>query len=185
MSKFLNEFSGGDDVQPGWIDELFPNPAVIEHLVESYLSGPYQIVVRVPEAIGKAVSGDLKVRDVPLLNRIIQNTNDNQRDAFYSNMYYYFKEKNTDAERVNTEYKNRKKEGNVKDFYNSKDYKYMLVFKKYDKMESALRKASKMDEERGDKDAKKRNDDKLQEIQYRIAQECLDIYFNREPKKEE
>ena len=179
-AKFLNEFSGGDDVQRGWLNV---NPAIVEHLVESYFSGPYQIVVRTPEAIVKGIKGEATVRDIPLLNRIILNTNDNQRDAFYSNMYYYFKERNTEAERINSEYKSRPREGKVADFYNSDDYKYMLVFKKYDKIEKELRKASKVAAEKGDEKKKKEYDEKLQEFQYRMAKECLDIYFDRNKVK--
>ena len=176
MAKFLNELTGGNDVERGWVNI---NPAIVEHLVESYFSGPYQIVVRAPEAVIKAVKGEATVRDIPLLNRIVLNTNDNQRDAFYSNMYYYFKEANTEAERIHSEYKGRPKEGKVAEFYKSKDYQYMLVFNKYDKAERELRKASKLMDEKGDKEAKKGYDDRLQDIQYRIARECLDIYFDR------
>ena len=194
ISKFLNDISGGDDVQPGVIDELFPNPAVVEHLVDSYFSGPYQLVVKLPVALGKTakgiyhavdegnakVIGDyVKIREVPLLNRILLNTNDNQRDAFYSNMYYYFKEKNTEAERINGEYKNRERTGKVADFYGSKDYRYMLVFKKYEKIESTLRKAAKNAESQGDEANRDLYDGKLQDVQYAIAKECLDIYFDR------
>jgi len=179
-ARWLNNATGGDDVKRGWINI---NPAVAEHLVESYFSGPYQIVVRLPEAVVKIANKTAAVRDVPLLNRIILNTNNNQRDAYYSNMYYYFKGLDTEAERIHSEYKDRPKEGKVADFYKSKDYRYMLVFKKYDKAERELRKASKVMDEKGDKDAKKAYDDRLQDIQYRIAQECLDIYFDREPVK--
>ena len=180
MAKFLNELTGGNDVERGWVNI---NPAIVEHLVESYFSGPYQIVVRAPEAAIKAVKGEATVRDIPLLNRIVLNTNDNQRDAFYSNMYYYFKEANTEAERIHSEYKGRPKEGKVAEFYKSKDYQYMLVFNKYDKAERELRKASKLMDEKGDKEAKKGYDDRLQDIQYRIARECLDIYFDRRAVK--
>ena len=180
-AKFLNELTGGNDVERGYINI---NPAIVEHLVESYFSGPYQIVVRLPEAAVKIAKGEATVRDVPLLNRIILNTNDNQRDAFYSNMYYYFKELNTEAERIHSEYKERPKEGKVAEFYESDKYKYMLIFNKYDKAERELRKASKQMDEKGDKERKKEYDDRLQDIQYQIAKECLDLYFRRNGKEE-
>ena len=180
-AKWLNEISGGNEVERGWINI---NPAVVEHLVESYFSGPYQIVVRAPEAAVKVAKGEATVRDVPLLNRIILNTNDNQRDALYSNMYYYFKELNTEAARIHSEYKGRPKEGKAADFYKSKEYQYMLVFKKYDSMERNLRKASKVMDEKGDKKAKEGYDKRLEDIHYKIAKECLDIYFNRNGKEE-
>ena len=179
-AKFLNELTGGNDVERGWVNI---NPAVVEHLVESYFSGPYQIVVRLPEAVAKMAKGEATTRDVPLWNRLFLNANDNQRDAFYSNMYYYFKEADTEAKRINSEYKGRKKEGEVADFYQSKEYQYMLVFKKYEANEKGYRKLSKQYEEKGDKEKKKEYDRKLQETQYKIAQECLDIYFDRNKVK--
>ena len=184
ISKFLNDISGGDDTVPGIIDQMIPNPAIIEHLVESYLSGPYQIVVRVPEAIAKTVKGEVTTRDIPLWNRLFLNTNDNNRDSFYSNMYYYFKEEDTEAKRRHSQYKSRKKEGNVADFYDSKMYKYMLVFKKYEANEKAYRKLEKQYEEKGDMDKKKEYEKKLEETRYKIAKECLDIYFDRNGKEE-
>lgn len=181
VAKWLNEATGGNDVERGWVNI---NPAIVEHLVESYFSGPYQIVVRLPEAVAKIAKGEATVRDVPLLNRIILNTNDNQRDAYYSNMYYYFKEKNTEAERIHSEYKGRPKEGKVSEFYTSDNYKYMLVFNKYDKIERELRKASKTMAEKGDKERQKEYDERLQNVQYQIAKECLDIYFGRNEQRE-
>ena len=181
VAEWLNNATGGNDVERGWVNI---NPAIVEHLAESYFSGPYQIVVRVPEAVAKIAKGEATVRDVPLLNRIILNTNDNQRDAYYNNMYYYFKEKNTEAERIHSEYKGRPKEGKVAEFYQSDNYKYMLIFSKYEKIERELRKASKQMDEKGDAENKKKYDDWLQDIQYRIAQECLDLYFGRNGKEE-
>jgi len=140
--------------------------------------------VRVPEAIAKTVKGDVTTRDIPLWNRLFLNTNDNNRDSFYSNMYYYFKEEDTEAKRRHSQYKSRKKEGNVADFYDSKMYKYMLVFKKYEANEKAYRKLEKQYEEKGDMDKKKEYEKKLEETRYKIAKECLDIYFKRNGKEE-
>ena len=178
-AKFLNNITGGNDVERGWIDL---NPAIVEHLVESYFSGPYQIVVRTPEAVGKAVKGEVTVRDIPLLNRIILNTNDNQRDAYYSNMYYYFKEKDTEAERIFSEYKQRGGK-ELEDFVSRKDYRYMLVFKQYENEEKAIRKQGKQAELKGDKAGKEAAEDRIQQIHDEIARRCLDIYFGREGVK--
>lgn len=181
VAKWLNEVTGGNDVERGWVNI---NPAIVEHLVESYFSGPYQIVVRLPEAAVKIAKGEATVRDVPLLNRIILNTNDNQRDAYYNNMYYYFKEKNTEAERIHSEYKDRQKEGKVAEFYQSDNYKYMLIFSKYDDIERRLRKASRQMAEKGDKEKQKEYDERLQNVQYQIANECLNLYFKRNEQEE-
>jgi hypothetical protein len=178
-TKFLNNITGGNDVERGVIDL---NPAVVEHLIESYFSGPYQIVVRTPEAIGKAIAGEATIRDIPLLNRILLNTNDNRVDAFYSNMYYYFKEKDTEASRIYTEYKQRGGK-ELEDFAKRKDFEYMMVFKQYENLEKAIRKQGKQAEQEGDKAGKEAADKRIQEIHEEIARRCLDIYFEREEVK--
>ena len=158
------------------------NPAIVEHLVESYFSGPYQIVVRIPEAIGRAVSGKAKVRDIPLLNRLLLNANDNKRDAYYSNMYYYFKGLDTEASRIYSEYRKTSPE-HAKEMMGTKDYQYMLIFKKYDKMEKQYRKRGKTAENEGDIETKNQMDEKIQSLHEQIAKECLDIYFDRDKVK--
>ena len=60
----------------------------------------------------------------------------------------------------------------------------MLIFNKYDKIERELRKASKQMAENGDKEKQKEYDERLQNIQYQIAKECLDLYFGRNGKEE-
>lgn len=158
------------------------NPAIVEHLVESYFSGPYQIVVRTPEAIGKAVRGEAKVRDIPLLNRLLLNANDNKRDAYYSNMYYYFKGLDTEASRIYSEYRKTSPE-HAKEMMGTKEYQYMLIFKKYDKMEKQYRKRGKTAENEGDIETKNQMDEKIQSLHEQIAKECLDIYFGRQEVK--
>ena len=192
-TEWLTRATGGDDVKRGWIERgldkvrmgMFMNPAVIEHLVESYLSGPYQIVGGITRTVKNAAKGEFIIRETPIVSRILLNTNDNQRDAYYSNMYYHFKALDKEAQRINTEYKSRRKSGdkNVEDFYASKDYKYMLVFKRYEKMDKAYRKMEKRATESGDKDEVKRLRDLQEDVHRRIAEECLAIYFDRDKVK--
>lgn len=158
------------------------NPAIVEHLVESYFSGPYQIIVRTPEAIGKAVGGEAKVRDIPLLNRLLLNANDNKRDAYYSNMYYYFKGLDTEASRIYSEYL-KTSPAHAKEMMGTKDYQYMLIFKKNDMKEKLYRKRGKTAENEGDIETKNQMDEKIQSLHEQIAKECLDIYFGRQEVK--
>ena len=159
------------------------NPAVVEHLAESYFSGPYQIVVRTPEAIGKAIKGEAKTRDIPLWNRIVLNTNDNKRDAYYSNMYYYFKEYADEAGRLFSDYSKTSPE-HRDEVKQSTDYKYHLVFEKYKDTESRIKKQKNLSQNKGDLDKVHQYDNMLDDIRYQIARECLDIYFNRNGRGE-
>lgn len=195
MTKWLTSATGGDDVQRGWLEkglakvhlEMFMNPAVIEHLVESYLSGPYQIVGGAVKAVENAVSGETTIRDIPILSRVLLDTHDNQRDAYYSNLYYHFKALDKEAQRIHSEYKTRRRSGdsNVEDFYASDDYQYMLVFKAHEKKDRILRKMEKIANENGDKEGARKSRLNQEEMRREIVEECLRIYFKERPEKDE
>ena len=173
-----------DDVQNRVLRGTFNiNPAIVEHLVESYFSGPYQVVKLGAAGVKAVTKGGVKTRDIPFWNRFVLNTNDNDRDAYYSNMYYYFKEISTETERIFSEYKKAGSTEHMKDLSKNKDYQYMLAFKMADAQEKALRKQGKLAEQKGDLELKKQAEAKLQKLHEDIAKRCLDIYFDREAVK--
>ncbi len=173
-----------DDVQNRVLRGTFNiNPAIVEHLVESYFSGPYQVVKLGAAGVKAVTKGGVKTRDIPFWNRFVLNTNDNDRDAYYSNMYYYFKDISTETERVFSEYKKAGSTEHMKDLSKNKDYQYMLAFKMADAQEKALRKQGKLAEQKGDLELKKQAEAKLQKLHEDIAKRCLDIYFDREQVK--
>ena len=74
-SKFVNDMSGGDDVEKGAMDGLFNNPAVMEHLLKGYLGGYATATLdMVINPLYNSLTGDfkdlsLKAEQLPLVGR--------------------------------------------------------------------------------------------------------------------
>ena len=74
-SKFVNDISGGDDVEKGAMDGLFNNPAVMEHLLKGYLGGYATATLdMVINPLYNSLTGDfkdlsLKAEQLPLVGR--------------------------------------------------------------------------------------------------------------------
>lgn len=92
-SQFLNEISGGSDFRKGALDI---NPAKIEHLFESYFGGMGKTFNQLGKTLwygAKSIAedeknGNLKLRNVPVLNRFI--TDIDEKSAFSGmNKEYY------------------------------------------------------------------------------------------------
>ena len=178
-AEWLNKVSGGGEENATVRGSIDFNPAIVEHFVKSYLSGPYQIIGGVGTIIGKKMRGEeITDRDIPVWNRVFMNTNDNSRDAYYSGLYYYFKDRDKESRRLDTGMRGSQTQ-QAKDFRKSKDYAYMLIFKKYESNERALNQMKKAAQNAGNDDAVKNVELKTTDIRERIAKECLDVYFDR------
>ena len=74
-SKFVNDMSGGDDVEKGAMDGLFNNPAVMEHLLKGYFGGYGTATLdMVINPLYNSLTGDfkdlsLKAEQLPLVGR--------------------------------------------------------------------------------------------------------------------
>lgn len=96
-SKWLNEVTGGDDVKRGWIDPI-NNPAVIEHLFESYLGGTGKTINRAAKTFSMIWNPDMRdIRNVPIASTFIQESDDervagNQLNREYFKLMDEFKE---------------------------------------------------------------------------------------------
>lgn len=178
-AEWLNKVTGGGEENAayrGWIDL---NPAIVEHFVKSYFSGPYQILGGFGELIGKKARGEeITTRDIPVWNRIVMNANDNKRDAYYSAMYYYFKDRVKEAQRLEAAMKGHTSE-QYNEFRHSQDYAYMLTFGAYDSNERNYNKMRKEALNVGDKELAKEIDRERDTMREEIAKQCLDIYFDR------
>lgn len=74
-SKFVNDISGGNEVEKGAMDGLFNNPAVMEHLLKGYLGGYATATLdMVINPLYNSLTGDfkdlsLKAEQLPLVGR--------------------------------------------------------------------------------------------------------------------
>lgn len=89
-AELLNEASGGDFGTPGLIDI---NPAIVEHLIESYAGGLGKFINRTYKTAGALVdlaTGDevsLETKDMPVVNRFYNISEDG--DSYKVNERYY------------------------------------------------------------------------------------------------
>ena len=110
-------------------------------------------------------------------------TNDNAHDAYYNGLYYYFKERDKEAQRLEAGMKGHETKQHD-EFLNSEDYKYMQVFEEYRSNERALNKMIKNAQNDGDKDEVDRLNAQIDGIREEIAKRCLAIYFGRDTEEE-
>lgn len=88
-SKWLNEVTGGDDVKRGWIDPV-NNPAVIEHLFESYLGGVGKTLNKAAKTFSMIWNPDMRdIRNVPIASTFIQESDDERVAGNQLNREYF------------------------------------------------------------------------------------------------
>jgi hypothetical protein len=95
--RWLNEATGGDDVQPskafwGWGNL---NPAKIDHLLKGYASGPYKFVNKLATVYKLAKAGDkdaISADKFPITEAFWYNYDEAQQAKRYNALYYKYKE---------------------------------------------------------------------------------------------
>ena len=156
-SKWLNEVTGGDDVKRGWIDPI-NNPAVIEHLFESYLGGTGKTINRAAKTFSMIWNPDMRdIRNVPIASTFIQESDDervagNQLNREYFKLMDEFKE----TSHTVSGYKKKARMGSME--YADKLNEFMEIpdFERYSKARgyantiSKLRQALKKAQESGE-----------------------------------
>ena len=180
MAEWLNKVSGGhenNDVVKGVIDW---NPAVIEHLVNGYLSGvsrEAELTTRYVRAKERGES--IRNQDVPIVGRVKYDVGD--RDAYYTTLYYHFKGLADKADVLDKKFRDRSGNGSkqVQDFYDSKDYKYLLVFKEQAAEERDLQAEKKDAEKQNDSARLKDAQLKIQHLHEQTGKRCLELYFQK------
>ena len=92
-TKWLNEVSGGDDVKKGWIDKWFGgylnNPAIIEHLFESYLGGVGKTINRSAKTFSMLWNEEMREwRNVPVVSSFYQTGSERTAGSQLNREYY-------------------------------------------------------------------------------------------------
>ena len=161
-SKMVNSI-GNDypDVQQNSIDAFgdprynLNNPAVVDHVLSSYLGGAYTMGSQVLGVLTKALNDpkEIKVADIPLFSKFVSNPDDRpvskkQGDEFWDKKEYYDRAANT----ISKLKKQAKIDGDyslLERFYGSEEYK---TYKLYEKDVKDYKEARKKEsaEESGD-----------------------------------
>lgn len=102
VSKMLNKAIGGSDyTDSGTILDQFNDPAAAQYLFEQYFGGLGQSIGRIMKDMGAAMSGkigELKPRDLIILNRFVKDASQEQKDKRINTIWFNEKDK---MERVN------------------------------------------------------------------------------------
>lgn len=162
ISKMVNSI--GNDypyVQQNAIDAFgdprynLNNPAVVDHILSSYLGGAYTMGSQVLGVLTKALNDpkEIKMADIPLVSKFVSNPDDRpvtkkQGDEFWDKKEYYDRASNT----ISKLKKQAKIDGDyslLERFYGSEEYK---TYKLYEKDVKDYKEAKKKEraEESGD-----------------------------------
>ena len=131
------------------------NPAVIDHLLKSYLGGMYTLGSQIAGAITKAsdeeTRKDFKTADIPFFSKFVANPNDrpqskNKGDAYWQDYEKYQRASHT----LGVIRQDARKTGNfsvLEDFYRSEEYKEMKEYEPKAKQRKEEQKYEKWKEE--------------------------------------
>lgn len=158
-SKMVNSI-GNDypDVQQNKWDALgnprynLNNPAVVDHVLSSYLGGAYTMGSQVLGLLTKSLNGrkEIKVADIPLVSKFVSNPDDRpvskkQGDEFWDKKEYYDRASNT----ISKLKKQAKIDGDyslLERFYGSEEYKTYKLYEKDVKDYKEARKKERAEE---------------------------------------
>ena len=131
------------------------NPAVIDHLLKSYLGGMYTLGSQIAGAITKAsdeeTRKDFKTADIPFFSKFVANPNDrpqskNKGDAYWQDFEKYQRSSHT----LGVIRQDARKTGNfsvLEDFYKSEEYKEMKEYEPKAKQRKEEQKYERLKEE--------------------------------------
>lgn len=158
-SKMVNSI-GNDypDVQQNSIDAFgdprynLNNPAVVDHVLSSYLGGAYTMGSQVLGLLTKSLNDrkEIKVADIPLFSKFVSNPDDRpvskkQGDEFWDKKEYYDRASNT----ISKLKKQAKIDGDyslLERFYGSEEYKTYKLYEKDVKDYNEARKKERAEE---------------------------------------
>lgn len=159
VSKMVNSI-GNDypDVQQNSIDAFgnprynLNNPAVVDHVLSSYLGGAYTMGSQVLGLLTKSLNDpkEIKVADIPLFSKFVSNPDDRpvskkQGDEFWDKKEYYDRASNT----ISKLKKQAKIDGDyslLERFYGSDEYKTYKLYEKDVKDYKETRKKERAEE---------------------------------------
>ena len=151
-TRWLNEITGGNNVDKGWIDKpllgkvSLNNPALIEHLFESYLGGVGKTLNKTQKTLEMLWNEDLREwRNVPVISSFYQTAGERTTGSKVNREYYDAVDEMKGVQHSLSGYKNQVRMGNIEyaekidELINSEVYKRYALVKGY---YNAIQKAS-------------------------------------------
>lgn len=188
LSEWTNEIAGGDKYKRGELLMSNWNPAIVEHLFESYFGGMAKTFNQTAKTLAGGVesavkgewSDELQWYSTPVLNRFINDASDD-RSSFgkVNQRYYKLYEQFEETGKLIRGYSNEVSKGNLDylekldGLYRSDDYKTYLVFKRGKRLVDRIREMEKSLPEGDSKERKA-----LQEQSVKIKRSLIDAVEN-------
>lgn len=149
--RWLNETTGGDEVEPGSINI---NPAKIDHFIQGYFGGLYKSLSEV-SAIGKLiVSGNadaIRAEQIPLLKAVWYNYDEAQQSKRYNALFHKYKEEAEQTKAWMRGYEDRGDVDKLMKLLAEPRYERMLLINSYNserqKFSAGIRKSHAREEE--------------------------------------
>ena len=130
VAKMMNNITGGDEFDAGWINL---QPEAMEHIVQSAFGGTVRTADKAVTTFLAAVDPDEKmtIRQAPFLNRIVTINSERFRNAHVNDVYNYYA---AEAEHVLALQKKYEADGNLekyKELSKSEEYGWAKIYSKY------------------------------------------------------
>lgn len=177
-SKWLNEFTGGDDYKKGWADVV--NPAQVEYILNGYFGGyfkvPNQLVKMAETAFGDR---EFEWRNMMIANRLVKSGDERTAHRKLVNEYFEYKRDYEETKRLKKKYEKAAEEGvvgyaeKVNFLNNSEEYARYLIFDQYRKQIDDLYKL-----QRDEPDEEKRKS--FETEYYQVMREMVDAMHDYE-----
>lgn len=128
-TEFVNELTGGDAVKSGVIDL---NPAIIEHIFESYFGGMGKTINRTAKTFSMLWNEDMREwRNVPVLSSFYTESNERTSGSQLNREYYDAVDEAEDVEHLYSGYNKQAKMGSMEYAEKLNELMESPIFKRY------------------------------------------------------
>ena len=185
MSKWLNEVQGGGDYERAGVQV---NPAMVQHLVESYTGGAGKFVSRTSGVISKIIQGEqIRSNEIPFYRTLVKSVDDRThnraaRERFQreydkgQKLIYKIDNYQKESARGNSQYVKE-----LDEFAKSKDFMSYMLWKSYNSVKSQFDNARSYI---GDDKDKRAALDHAQMLVQKMMTECARAVENSKTQEE-
>ena len=185
MSKWLNEVQGGGDYERAGVQV---NPAMVQHLVESYTGGAGKFVSRTSGVIAKIIQGEqIRSNEIPFYRTLVKSVDDRThnraaRERFQreydkgQKLIYKIDNYQKESARGNSQYVKE-----LDEFAKSKDFMSYMLWKSYNSVKSQFDNARSYI---GDDKDKRAALDHAQMLVQKMMTECARAVENSKTQEE-
>ena len=178
-TKWLNEVTGGNNVKKGFIDL---NPAVIEHLYESYLGGVGKTINRAAKTVSMIWDEDMRQwRNVPVASSFIQEADERTNGSQLNREYYNYLDEHNEVEHELSGYKSQLRMGAME--YADIIGKFVETpeFQRYKKLHGYVEAVSKMNAalKYADDTRREELEDRMRELKQQLVKELHEEEGNK------